>query len=124
MRRRMRCSGLRPAPARRAMRIWPSTPFRAVRCCGRYAQGWEIASTGFRKFVLGLGCDGWFWGSAVPRAQNRRTPEPQNRPMTTGSAFLESYTRSIQMFDYFEFQLRPRVLYKNGLVDEIGQEIE
>src|SRR5262245_17290265 len=27
------------------------------------------------------------------------------------------------MIDFFEFQLRPRVLYKPGLVDEIGQEL-
>src|SRR5215217_2339862 len=27
------------------------------------------------------------------------------------------------MIDFFEFQLRPRVLYKPGLVDEFGQEV-
>ena len=27
------------------------------------------------------------------------------------------------MIDFFEFQLRPRVLYKSGLVDDIGPEI-
>jgi len=27
------------------------------------------------------------------------------------------------MIDFFEFQLRPRVLYKAGLVDDIGPEI-
>src|SRR6185503_8614708 len=31
--------------------------------------------------------------------------------------------RSITMIDFFEFQLRPRVLYKAGLVDDIGPEI-
>src|SRR6476659_8275380 len=31
--------------------------------------------------------------------------------------------RSIAMTDFFEFQLRPRVLYKAGLVDDIGPEI-
>src|SRR6187401_1781673 len=31
--------------------------------------------------------------------------------------------RSIAMIDFFEFQLRPRVLFKAGLVDDIGPEI-
>src|SRR5207249_10693227 len=31
--------------------------------------------------------------------------------------------RSVAMIDFFEFQLRPRVLYKAGLVDDIGPEI-
>src|SRR3954469_5124850 len=31
--------------------------------------------------------------------------------------------RSMAMIDFFEFQLRPRVLFKAGLVDDIGPEI-
>src|SRR6266545_3441721 len=31
--------------------------------------------------------------------------------------------KELVMIDFFEFQLRPRVLYKPGLVNEVGQEV-
>ncbi len=41
---------------------------------------------------LGVGCHGWFCGSAVPQFRGQSTAEPQNQPMTTLIAFLECYT--------------------------------
>jgi len=37
--------------------------------------------------------------------------------------FESAIAQELAMIDFFEFQLRPRVLYKSGLVDEVGQEL-